>query len=243
MNKNVEEIVKTIYDYFENHRNEANIEHYSRWFKGGFVGFGLDTGDLKALSTQIKKRPDFCVELALDIADKLVSDIRYEAVIVAYSIVSAKAGELDKVAFNRISNWFEVGIENWAHCDVISGEIISPMLINKVIDYSDLENWRISTRKFKRRAAPVSIIKYFKIAKNLEESIAFLEPMILDAERETQQGIGWALREIWKLDNEIVENLLMKYRNDAPRLIYQYACEKMDKEYKKRFARDKKTKK
>jgi hypothetical protein len=52
--------------------------------------------------------------------------------------------------------------------------------------------------------------------------------------------VGWFLREAWKIEPEPVEAFLLKYKNTAPRLIFQYATEKMTKEGKERFRRDKK---
>ncbi len=47
------------------------------------------------------------------------------------------------------------------------------------------------------------------------------------------QGIGWFLREAWKIDAQTTEKLLLKYKNTGARLINQYACEKMDRADKK----------
>jgi 3-methyladenine DNA glycosylase AlkD len=54
------------------------------------------------------------------------------------------------------------------------------------------------------------------------------------------QGIGWYLREAWKLTPEPTEAFLLKWKETAARLIFQYACEKMTKEKKELFRRSKK---
>ena len=66
----------------------------------------------------------------------------------------------------------------------------------------------------------------------------FLDPMMMDPEREVHQGLGWFLREAWKKQSEPTEKFLLKWKNTSPRLIFQYATEKMTKEWKERFRRE-----
>jgi 3-methyladenine DNA glycosylase AlkD len=61
-----------------------------------------------------------------------------------------------------------------------------------------------------------------------------------DKERVVHQGLGWFLREAWKRYPEPVEEFLMKWKDTAARLIFQYATEKMSKEYREKFRRTKK---
>ena len=69
--------------------------------------------------------------------------------------------------------------------------------------------------------------------------LAFIEPLMLDSERVVHQGLGWFLREAWKLKKRPTESFLSKWKNEAPRLIYQYATKKMPKEEKQRFKKKK----
>ena len=59
-----------------------------------------------------------------------------------------------------------------------------------------------------------------------------------DPEREVHQGCGWFLREAWKKNRDVTEAFLLKHKNTAPRLIIQYATEKMTKEEKARYKRE-----
>ena len=93
--------------------------------------------------------------------------------------------------------------------------------------------------KYQRRVVPVSLIKYMKKRGGVEELIILLEPLMADRERVVHQGIGWFLREAWKQEPLLIESFLLKYRNTAARLIFQYATEKMSKEERLRFRRDK----
>ena len=62
---------------------------------------------------------------------------------------------------------------------------------------------------------------------------------MVDKDREVHQGVGWFLREAWKKNHEVTESFLLKWKDRAPRLIIQYATEKMTKEEKLRFRKEK----
>jgi len=55
-----------------------------------------------------------------------------------------------------------------------------------------------------------------------------------------QKGLGWFLREAWKIYPEETEDFLPKWKDRCSRIIIQYATEKMDKENRERFRRVKK---
>ena len=65
--------------------------------------------------------------------------------------------------------------------------------------------------------------------------LKIIEPLMQDNERVVHQGVGWFLRESWKKFPEQIEDYLLKYKDTSPRLIFQYACEKMTPENKARF--------
>jgi len=61
--------------------------------------------------------------------------------------------------------------------------------------------------------------------------------MITHKERVVHQGMGWFLREAWKRDPAPVEAFLTAWKDTAPRLIFQYAAEKMTAGQKARYRR------
>jgi 3-methyladenine DNA glycosylase AlkD len=78
-----------------------------------------------------------------------------------------------------------------------------------------------------------------KTCPNINEWLDFLEPMMLMPEKVVHQGLGWFLREAWKLYPQPVEDFLLKWKDSAPRLIFQYATEKMTSDEKIRFKKEK----
>jgi len=61
--------------------------------------------------------------------------------------------------------------------------------------------------------------------------------MMLDSERVVHQGLGWFLREAWKRRPKEVEQFLREWKDSAPRLIFQYATEKMTPAGRARYRR------
>ncbi len=104
---------------------------------------------------------------------------------------------------------------------------------------TDFRDWLTSEYKFKRRSVPVTLIKSLKTHKDYPALFRFLEPLMNDPEREVHQGMGWFLREAWKKDAPVTETFLMKWKNTAPRLIIQYATEKMTADQKLKFKKEK----
>jgi len=58
-----------------------------------------------------------------------------------------------------------------------------------------------------------------------------------DSETVARQGPGWSLRECWKREPVLMEDFLLKQKDFPPRIIFQYAAEKMTPKPASGFAR------
>jgi 3-methyladenine DNA glycosylase AlkD len=149
------------------------------------------------------------------------------------------AKEYKPVHFERFGLWLDDGIRNWAHADNMAGTIFPVFLKKEVIPYTAFSPWRAALSKWKRRVVPVSLIKELKTCPDISKWLEFLDPMMLYPEKVVHQGLGWFLREAWKLYPVPVETFLLKWKDTAPRLIFQYATEKMSADQKARFKKTK----
>ena len=220
--------------------DEALVRKYSRYFKeGGYDAYGVSYPLMQEKVKSILENPEIDLDFILETCKLLVPGTKYEEPSFALMMVKAMKKQYKPGTFNAIGEWFNSGIRNWAHTDALCSEIISVFLLKKIIDYREIGNWKLGVYKFKRRAVPVSLIKLMKETRKVSEYIEFIEPLMLDKEREVHQGVGWFLREAWKIDPVPVENFLMKYKDTAARLIFQYATEKMTPEGKARFRKSK----
>jgi 3-methyladenine DNA glycosylase AlkD len=219
----------------------ALVQKYSRYFKeGGYDAYGVSYQLLQEKVRAILAEPGINLDFILKLSLKLIPGTKYEKPSFALMLVKAMKKHYTRATFEEIGHWFDIGIHNWAHTDALCSEILSVFLIKKIVDYKDLDHWRSGKNKFQRRAVPVALIKLVKETRDCTEYLPFIEPLMHDPEREVHQGVGWFLREAWKIQPEPVEAFLLKFKNTAPRLIFQYATEKMKPEDKERFRREKK---
>jgi 3-methyladenine DNA glycosylase AlkD len=233
--------VSEIRDFCVRNSNQAIIEKYSRYFKDGFDGYGIDQ---KVYEQQRdswinlwKKEMD--LDKYLDLGDTLVEIGKYEEISFAISFVASERKNYTEKTFDRIGNWFDYGITNWANTDVLCMLVLSNFLIDKVIPYTKLLEWTRSDSEWKRRAVPVTLVELIKKGLTPDEALPLIEPLMNDESENVQKGIGTLLRGLWKSHPERIEEFLLMWKETCGRMIIQYATEKMDKEYRKKFRRDK----
>ncbi|KAF5059365.1 DNA alkylation repair enzyme [anaerobic digester metagenome] len=235
-----EELFQKLKSYCIEHANPELVTKYSRYFKEGvYDAWGLSQALMDAKKDELKKAGNLTVDLVFDTAPLLMKSGKYEETSFVLILLSLVKDKLQKTDIQRIENLFETGIRNWAHADYLGMFFLPELMKQDLMGKEDFRGWVTSPYKFQRRCVPVTFIKLLKTGIAFQELFTFLEPLMLDPEREVHQGMGWFLREAWKLKNAETETFLLKWKDSAPRLIIQYACEKMDKTNKARFRRAK----
>lgn len=234
------DIVSEIRTFCEDNQDPAIVAKYQRYFKEAHEAWGLANGMATAKSKEITARSGMTLELALEAAPELIRSGKYEETFFAFLLVQGFHKEWTKATFHAMEPWFEIGFTNWAHTDYFCGEIMWLFFKKKIVVMEDLRSWRNATNRFQRRAAVVALIKPMKVSTDFLPYFSFIEPMMHDPAREVHQGLGWFLRECWKKQPGITEEFLHKYKDTSPRLIFQYATEKMTAEGKARFRKEKK---
>ena len=234
------ELFEEIRKYCKANADEAVVKKYSRFFKEGYDAYGLTREKLEDKVGSILTDKKVNLKLVLSTSRLLVKSGKYEETSFAILLLKEFSEQFTAGTFKEIGKWFDIGIINWGHTDVICGMIIAEFFERKIITLDALVDWRTSKNKFQRRAVPVAMIEILKDTANYKSLFGFIEPLMLDEERMVRQGLGWFLREAWKIRKQETEAFLLKWKDKAPRLIYQYATEKMTSEEKKRFKKEKK---
>lgn len=228
--------------FCEAHADPDRARRYARFFTEGYDAYGVDYRipewelHISAWAQRVRAAgPDALIETG----HLLSATGKYEecsfAILMAERIVEFDTPEL----FQRLGEWFDSGgIRNWGHCDVMCKMVLSRFLTSCIAGLDDLTVWRDSGAKYKRRAAAVTLVESIHV-RDVPAWLAFVEPLMADKEKVVHQGVGWLLRELWKRDPKQVEPFLLKHKDTAPRLIYQYATEKMDAAGKSRFKKAK----
>jgi 3-methyladenine DNA glycosylase AlkD len=232
-------ILQLAQDYLSGRADPEIVAKYSRYFKEGYDAWGCTEADTKEVVSRIEKQyPDLTLPRIMELGNLLFQHGKYEMASVAVVLLTHREKEFDQDTFAALQGWFDHGVGDWGHSDYLCSKVTPPFILNSVINYRDLKDWITSPSRWTRRAVPVTLLCLRK-TEQPEALLKFIEPLMLDQERVVHQGTGWFLRELWKIHPKPVEELLYKYRNTAARLIIQYATEKMSKEQKERFRKEK----
>ncbi|WP_321472241.1 DNA alkylation repair protein [uncultured Paludibaculum sp.] len=211
--------------------NPTLANKWARYFKEGYDAWGVLDKDHPLWNAQqaawLETHSHLGLKGFLLLGETLFASGKYEEGGLAIRFLKSYSTQIDARALPGIAKWFPGGIRNWAHVDVLCGEVLSPALAAGRLGLQDFAVWRTSPERFQRRAVPVAMLSLLKTSAPTAELLSFVRPLMLDPERVVQQGLGWFLRETWKREPQPVEELLMEFRSQAPRVIYQYACEKM----------------
>tara|TARA_R110001583_G_scaffold123082_1_gene274432 strand:+ start:51954 stop:52670 length:717 start_codon:yes stop_codon:yes gene_type:complete len=231
--------LKEIRTFCESNSNPDIIKKYSRYFKDGYNGYGIEQ---KIFENQRDKwieqwKDEMTLEKYLDLGDKLMQTGKYEEMSFAIAFLKSERQNYTTHTFNRIGNWFDYGISNWATTDVLCMLVLSSFLIDNIISFEKLKEWTKSDSEWKRRTVPVTLVELNKKDLKPEIALNLIAPLMLDNSKYVQKGIGTLLRGLWKSNPFIIEEFLLKWKNQCGRIIIQYATEKMDKDYRKKFRR------
>ncbi len=223
------------------HADPAVVAKYAKYFKEGYDGYGIDREIWEKHGEQIcqKYRDQLTLDGLLRLGDVLFESGKYEEGSFAIRSMTPLVGDFTAATFQGVGGWLEKGVRNWAHTDMICGELLSPCLKTGAVETSELAAWRKSESKWKRRAVPVALLGLIGRV-DTSRLLEFIRPLMVDSERVVHQGLGWFLREAWKKDPSPVEAYLLEFKDTAARLIFQYATEKMTPAQKERFRKVKK---
>jgi len=237
----IENIAYEIREFCLKNADKTTAEKHRRYFVEGYDPYGISQ---KAMNEEhklllLKYKPIFGFDDFLALGDLLMKSGKYEEASFALMFVTDFSREYQPATFERIGLWLDYGVRNWAHADMLAVSIFSKFLLKGIVPFTAFSEWRTAESKWKRRVVPVSLIKYVKKFGRTRELLDFLSPMMLSPEKVVHQGLGWFLREAWKLNPEPVETFLFQWKDSAPRLIFQYATEKMTADQKALFKRAK----
>jgi len=236
--------LKEIREFCIKNADPEIVKKYSRYFKNGFDGYGIDTKVFeKQRDLWIKSwKNEMNLDNYLNLGDELMRTGKLEEKSFAIAFVKSQRENYSPDTFDRIGNWFSMGITDWATTDVLCMLVLSSFLIDKAITFEKLKEWNDSDSEWKRRAVPVTLVELLKEGLEPKTALPIIEPLMLDNSEYVQKGIGTLLRGLWKKWPNEIENFLFKWKDQCGRLIVQYTTEKMDKEYRKKFRATKKRK-
>jgi 3-methyladenine DNA glycosylase AlkD len=236
----VDQHYKNIQAFCKANADEALVKKYARYFTEGYDPWGVDGKLVAEHYKGWKKEWGLTTDETVALCDRLFRG-KSEEIFVALWFLRDLKKNLDRSHFHQLRTWFDLYVRNWAHCDAAVSEVMKVFFKYGIVGFKDFAGWRTSTCKFTRRAVPVSFIWIVKKdpGVSVEDLLTFIDPLVEDAEKPVRQGMGWFLREAWKKYPASVESYLINIREYAPRLVIQYATEKMDRAQKELYKRTK----
>ena len=234
-----EELIKDVYNFCKANYNQENVIKYSNYFKGDYDAWGLTTPMVRARVKELYARKDIDLNVVLDAAPSVIKQGKYEEISIILLLIDSFYKQFNITAYHEIEKLYLIGIDNWAHADTLAMFILPKFVNQNIITPTDLKKWLKAENKFQRRSVPVTLIKSLKTCNDFNDYFKIIESLMVDKDREVHQGVGWFLREAWKKNHEVTESFLLIWKDRAPRLIIQYATEKMTKEEKLRFRKEK----
>ncbi len=242
MNHNINQTYLAIKEFCIQNANPALVEKYSRYFTDGYDAYGVAQKAMETYRENLYSTvlTDWNADDCMKLGDILVASGKYEESIFAIWLIMKHKKQYTITMFDKIGEWLANGFSNWAQVDVVSGEVLSDMLIKQVVMPSHFIPWTQSVSVWQRRAVPVSFIKPAKKGADVSEFFSIIEPMLPNREKPVQQGNGWFLRECWKLHPDETEAFLLLRKDLCGGILLQYATEKMTKEQKAVYSKRKK---
>jgi 3-methyladenine DNA glycosylase AlkD len=239
--KNTARLLAEIRSFCAAHADPKRADRYARFFREGYDAYGLpqELYEAQRDAWLAAHQERLGLEGFLDLGDQLIQSGKYEEASFGISFIVPFREQWKPETFQRLGSWLETGIRNWAHTDFLCGELLSRFLRDRIVPVAQMAAWRSSPSKWKRRAVPVALLGLVKKPGKVPALLTFIRPMMHDPDRVVHQGLGWFLREAWKVQPDVVEAFLLPFRDSAPRLIFQYATEKMTARDKARFRRQK----
>jgi 3-methyladenine DNA glycosylase AlkD len=231
-----------IRNFCKRHANPDIVKKYSRYFKEGFDGYGIEQQLFENQRDEWIAEWQGAMSLKdyLILGDELMKTGKYEEKSFAIAFIESERPNYTKTTFDHLGNWFDYGIDNWATSDVFCMSVLSSFIFDRIITLKELREWTQSKSEWQRRAVPVTLVELDKKKLLLpKEAFYTIVPLMLDDSVNVQKGIGTLLRGLWKRYPDQIEDFLMEWKATCGRPIVQYATEKMDKEYRKKFRRSK----
>lgn len=215
--------------------DDERAQHLQRYFKTGKgeygegdVFLGLRMGEVRGL---VKKYKGLSL---VKIQELLNSEIHEQRMVGVLILVEKfkKAGEEER---GNIFNFYLKNakrINNWDLVDLSAPKIVGKFLLDKKRNI--LHPLADSKNLWERR---ISILGTFAFIdeEDFVDTLRIAEILLDYDEDLIHKAVGWALREVGKKNEEVLEDFLKTHYEKIPRTTLRYAIEKFEEEKRKNF--------
>ena len=217
--------------------NPKQAELCQRYFKTGKgeyaegdVFLGIKVPVLRSIA---KKYYALSLEDLQKLLDSRIHEERFAALVIL--INKYKKAKKNKVEKMRIFNFYLKNtsrINNWDLVDVSAPKIVGDFSImegNEIIRHLSK-----SSNLWEKRIAIISTLAFVQ-KRNFGETLAISDILLNDKHDLIHKAVGWALREVGKKNQGVLEIFLKTRYKEMPRTMLRYAIEKFDKEKRQKY--------
>ena len=123
-------------------------------------------------------------------------------------------------------------INNWDLVDLSAPKIVGKHLLNR--DKKILFKYARSNNLWKKRIAMISTFTFIKNNK-LDTSLELSDILLYDEHDLIHKAVGWMLREVGKMNMNVLEKFLRPRYIKMPRTMLRYAIEKFPEQKRKKY--------
>ena len=124
-------------------------------------------------------------------------------------------------------------INNWDLVDISSPKILGRFIYEKKIDPIIFLKYLYNSKSMWERRVSIVCTLYL-IKKNIFKPTIYISKKLLnDKEDLIHKAVGWMLREVWKKNENIIEDFICTNYINIPRTTLRYTIEKMEEKKKK----------
>ncbi|MVX36326.1 DNA alkylation repair protein [Myroides sp. LoEW2-1] len=220
------DIRQTLQDFAE----PALVSASARFFKEGEQPreYGVSKEILakigKELFNDVKGKPK---EEVYFLCEELWKSLYFEEAYIACIITKRLHRHYTAKDINLFEHWLANYVSNWASCDTLCTSTVGPILIQFPQEVDRLSQWAISTNRWMRRGAAVSLVVPAKKGLYLAQVFTIARLLMQDKDDLVQKGVGWMLKEASRLHQEKVFDFILQHKTVLSRTTLRYAIEKM----------------
>ncbi|MFH0984488.1 MAG: DNA alkylation repair protein [Candidatus Omnitrophota bacterium] len=174
-------------------------------------------------------------DLALGEVVKLLRSRVHEERLVALLILVSQFQSADEKGRGQIYRIYLKNhsfINNWDLIDLSAHHILGGFLRGK--EQTPLYSLARSGSLWKRRMAVLATFRYIR-DRDLKETLKIARMLLKDKEDLIHKAVGWALREVGKRDEPLLESFLKKHHQKMPRTMLRYAIERFPEPKRQRY--------
>jgi 3-methyladenine DNA glycosylase AlkD len=215
--------------------SEKTKESAQRFFKDEVKFYGVKSADIHKISKiHFKQMENPTKEKIFAMCEMLWQSGLMEESIVACNWSYQMRKFYEPKDFYIFEKWINLYVTNWAACDTFCNHTVGTLIEKHPQFLQNLKSWAMSSNRWMRRAAAVSLIVPAKKGEFLPEIFEIANLMLLDTDDMVQKGYGWMLKVSCQHHEKKVFDFVMLNKKNMPRTALRYAIEKMPEEKRKK---------